>query len=72
MQTQASTSTALDEWLTFNDFPKSHPNFKRSQIEWLYRNRDQNGMATAFRRIGKLKYVHAGRFAELLLEGRGR
>ena len=71
MQTQAIVTTALDQWLTFDDFPASHPNFNRSQIEWIYRNRARNGMNSAFRRIGKRKYVHVGRFAELLLEGKG-
>ena len=70
MQNTAKTAD-LDQWLTLDDFPKSHPNFNRSQIEWLHRNRETNGFARAFRKIGKLRYVHAEIFAECLLMGDG-
>lgn len=71
MQPSASTTTDLDQWQTLDDFPTSHPNFNRAQLEWIYRNRSTNGMAAVFRKIGKRRYLHAGRFAQALLEGKG-
>ncbi len=58
----------LNGWYTFDNFPKSHPNFKRSQIEWLHRNRHVNGFAKSFRKIGRLRYIHDGLFAECIIE----
>lgn len=71
MQVQLGPNGDLDQWQTLDDFPRSHPNFNRAQLEWLYRCRENNGLAPAFRRIGKCRYVHAGRFSQLLLEGKG-
>lgn len=71
MQTTAIVATDLDQWHTLDEFSEAHPNFNRAQLEWIYRNRHTNGMEPAFRRIGKRRYIHAGRFAELLLEGKG-
>ena len=71
MHAAASPDTDLDQWQTLDEFISTHPNFYRSQLEWIHRNRHSNGMAPAFRKIGKFRYVHSGRFAELLLEGKG-
>ena len=65
MQTTNNT-TDLHQWFTLNGFTKSHSNFNRSQIEWLHRNRESNGFAKAFRKIGKQRYLHAGIFADCL------
>lgn len=59
-----NSATDLDQWRTFDDFPKKHPAFSRGQIEWLHRNRATNGFANAFRKIGRRRYVHVGIFAE--------
>ena len=63
---EAPVSTDLDQWLTFNRFPQVYPNFSKAQVEWLHRNRNSNGFEKAFRKIGKLRYVHAGIFAECI------
>lgn len=70
MQNTYATSD-LNQWVTLDDFPKLHPNFNRSQIEWLHRNRETNGFVRAFRKIGKHRYVHSGIFAECLLMENG-
>jgi len=68
MQNTSNTyATDLNQWHTLDEFPQVHPNFNRSQIEWLHRNRQINGFSSAFRKIGKRRYVHAGIFAECLL-----
>lgn len=61
----------LDQWETFDQFPDSYPSFNRPQIEWIYRNRLENGFSKAFRKIGKRKYIHAGIFAACLHERGG-
>jgi hypothetical protein len=71
MSASLDPDTDLAQWQTFDDFSASHANFQRGQIEWLYRRRASNGLTPAFRRIGRRRYVHLGRFAELLLEGKG-
>jgi hypothetical protein len=70
-QTISDDAIGLSQWLTLDDFPKTHTNFSRSQLEWLHRNRDINGFSKAFRKIGKRRYVHAGLFADCLLESAG-
>lgn len=68
MQNTANTNTIdLNQWHTLDEFPQSYPNFNRSQIEWLHRNRQTNGFSFAFRKIGKRRYVNARIFAECLL-----
>jgi hypothetical protein len=71
MQYETTSTDDLIHWQILDDFCTQHPNFNRSQIEWLYRNRERNGLKGVFRRIGKRRYIHAGRFASALLEGKG-
>ena len=67
MQNAIAISTDLNQWCTFNQFPELHPNFTKPQIEWLYRNRKSNGFSKAFQKIGKLRYIHVGIFADCLI-----
>jgi hypothetical protein len=64
----AVNTTGLDQWLTFEQFPQVYTTFSKAQIEWLHRNRELNGFGKAFRKVGKLRYIHAGIFAECLIE----
>ena len=60
--------TDLDQWFTFENFPKAYTNFSKAQIEWLHRNRKSNGFDRAFRKVGKLRYIHAEIFSECIHE----
>jgi hypothetical protein len=71
MQAQPDPDTDLDQWDTFKMFTDQHDNFNRAQLEWIYRNRERNGMHGVFRKIGKRRYLHKARFAKALLEGKG-
>ena len=68
---EPSGSTDLGQWYVLDDFSQEHTNFNRAQIEWLYRKRFTNGFNKAFRKIGKRRYIHAGFFAECLIEQEG-
>lgn len=71
MQEQLDAEADLDQWDTFDVFTEEHDNFSPGQIEWIYRNRETNGMRDVFRKIGKRKYLHKRRFAIALNEGKG-
>ena len=71
MEVHKDTEAGLDQWDTFELFVKRHENFNRAQLEWIYRNREKNGMDGVFRKIGKRRYLHKARFARALLEGKG-
>ena len=58
----------LHQWHLLNNFHETYKNFSRGQIEWLYRNRNSNGFSNAFCKLGRKRYVHAGRLASLLSE----
>ena len=61
-----SSKADVDQWLTLDSFIQAHPNFKRSQIEWLYRNRENNGYLPAFKKVGRSRYIHAGIFSDCI------
>jgi len=66
MSDTSTSSQDLSQWITLDDFPLQYPNFNRAQLEWIHRNREVNGFDKAFRKIGKRRYIHAGKFAECL------
>lgn len=64
-------SISLDELETFPEFHRKRPNISQNQLEWIYRHRQQNGFAKAFKKIGKLRYVIVPVFTALLLSNEG-
>lgn len=69
MQTQkvgdAHQPTVLDlsEYDTVDELVERHPEkFTRNQLEWVLRNRDENGLSDAVVKIGKRRYIHRPRF----------
>ncbi len=53
----------LTQWQLLNNFHESYPQFNRGQLEWMYRNRETNGFSNAFCKVGRKRYVHAGKLS---------
>ena len=69
--TTRQLSISLDELETFPEFHRKRPNISQNQLEWIYRHRQHNGFAKAFKKIGKLRYVIVPVFTALLLSNEG-
>lgn len=57
----------VDRWKTLNRFVEDHDQFQLSQLRWLLRDREGNGLDKAVRKIGKRIYIHDQLFAEWML-----
>ncbi len=63
----------LSEFSLIADFQQTHPNIVRNvdSLRWMIRHRDQNGLSdygAVVKRQGRW-YVHAGLFADWMLNG---
>lgn len=63
----------LNEFSLLTDFQEAHPNIVRNihSLRWIVRHRDQNGLAACgavVKRQGRW-YVHAGKFADWMMNG---
>ncbi|MGZ5031141.1 MAG: hypothetical protein ACXV8I_11160 [Methylobacter sp.] len=76
MNTESNTSTsiALSDFALLDDFARQHSNkLSPSQLRWLARHRDINGLAEsgAIVCVSRKLYVHATRFSEWFAKQRG-
>jgi hypothetical protein len=65
MSTQLLEET-LEAWERLDQFEENHPQFKENQLRWIYRNREANGAAHLFRKIGKPIYINVPGFGRWL------
>ena len=56
---------SIDLWKDQYTFAQSHPQFSKSQISYLLRNRKLNGLDKigAIKKIGRKLYIHELRFS---------
>jgi ribosomal 50S subunit-associated protein YjgA (DUF615 family) len=64
MTTITGESLTIDEWLTIYAFIDKHPQFHLGQLRWLLRNRRENGLNKAIRKIGRNLYLNETLFSE--------
>ena len=58
MQTTKHYSSKLNHWKTKHQFLDENQQFNLGQINWLIRNRNDNGFSKAFKKIGRSYYIH--------------
>ena len=65
---QSNTTSVLSHWKDQEAFVSDNPQFLKSQISYLMRQRFLNGLmqAGAVKKLGRKLYIHEGRFAEWL------
>ena len=63
--TPINVKNSIDLWKDQYTFAQSHPQFSRSQISYLLRNRKLNGLDKigAVKKIGRKLYIHELRFS---------
>ena len=66
-------SPNLDDFVTIEQFiERSGGKFTMSQVRWLLRFRDENGLADAVTQVGRRLYINVPKFTEWLAKGAGR
>jgi hypothetical protein len=70
--TQTSTPvidfTDLSQWKTLDEIEELFPNFKKSTIRWLIRQKEINGLDKIIKKIGRLNIVHVPAFSVWISE----
>jgi hypothetical protein len=57
----------LADFTRKKDFAKKYPHLvSETEVEWIYKNRDKNGFAEAFKHIGRKPFVNDRIFYEIL------
>lgn len=60
----------LDDFLTKDAFLERYPGLiSRHQLEWMLRYRDENGLASAVKQLGRKLVIHVPTFTEWLDAG---
>jgi len=59
----------LSDWELGGTIPELFPQFPRSVVDYLLRERENNGLEGAVRVIGRSRYVSLSRFAEWVENG---
>ena len=59
-----SAAPDLNDWVTSRQFSELHPQFPESVVEYLLRERENNGLEDAVRVIGRTRYISLRRFTE--------
>lgn len=54
--------TELTEYLDIRTFVERYPQFKQGQLRWLIVKKDENGLASAIKRVGRRLYFHTPTF----------
>ena len=62
----------LNDWVLSRTIPELFPQFPRSVVDYLLRDRENNGLEGAVRVIGRSRYVSLSRFAEWVENGSRR
>lgn len=57
----------VDQWLLWSTFHLTYPQFSKNQIQWLVRNRNENGLSYAVRKIGRSLYIHQELFSDWVM-----
>jgi hypothetical protein len=58
----------VNDWKTIEKFLEVHDQFQMNQLRWLLRDREDNGLDKAIRKIGKRIYIHDQLFADWMLK----
>jgi hypothetical protein len=61
----------MNEILSFKEFSRRFPTFSESSLRWIAFNADSNGFCTAFRKIGRRRYIVPEIFFRLVDELNG-
>ena len=67
-----NTAPDLNDWVPSRKLPELFPQFPRSMVEHLLRERENNGLEGAVRVIGRSRYVSLSRFADWVEKGSRR
>ena len=59
-------TSAVDQWLSLNDFVSEHSQFTENQLRWLIRHKRENGLNSVFKKVGKRIYINEQGFADWL------
>lgn len=66
MQTQQSTPS-LDDIIPYQDVPDKFPHlYSKKSWNWVVKQRQHNGLARAFRKVGKSLFVNTRVLAECI------
>jgi len=67
-----TTAPDLNDWVPSRTISERFPQFPRSVVDYLLREREHNGLEGAVRVIGRRRYVSLKRFAEWVEYGSRR
>lgn len=59
-----SAAPDLNDWVPSSHLSELYPHFSKSVVEYLLRERENNGLEDAVRVIGRTRYISLRRFAE--------
>ncbi len=64
---QAQSSTTLGDLIPYQDIPEAFPHlFSKKGWAWAAKQRQHNGLAKAFRKVGKKLFVNTKVLAECI------
>lgn len=53
----------LKDWKTFDEVEHLFPNFRKTTLRWLMRQKNKNGLDGIVKKIGRSNYVHIPSFS---------